>query len=162
MRIDLSDVFQQDGFEKSFEAAVDLSELEACGGFPLKLPVMLIGRARNQNMVVGLQYRVHVSFETACDRCLDEMRQEFDYSFDHILSANDTEDETGEIITVADFRLDIEELAREDVLLELPSKVLCREDCAGLCLKCGQNLNHAQCGCDTREIDPRWAKLINN
>lgn len=160
MRIDLKDVFQSDGFEKRFETQVDLSKLEIRGGFPLATPVMIEGQARNQNMVVNLQYRVRAAFVTFCDRCLDETLQEIDYSFSHILAASDTEDETGEMITVYDFRLDLEELAREDVLLQIPSKMLCSEDCAGLCPKCGQNLNHKRCGCETREIDPRWTKLL--
>ena len=53
----------------------------------------------------------------------------------------------------------ISEIVRESILAALPMKILCRDDCRGLCLKCGQNLNRGQCDCDTTEIDPRLAIL---
>jgi uncharacterized protein len=43
--------------------------------------------------------------------------------------------------------------------MAVPMKALCDEDCAGLCQKCGQNLNQGKCDCPAEEIDPRWAKL---
>jgi uncharacterized protein len=55
--------------------------------------------------------------------------------------------------------LDLTEALRQGILLSLPMKPLCREDCAGLCPQCGQNLNEAACGCKTESVDPRWAKL---
>lgn len=57
--------------------------------------------------------------------------------------------------------IDLEPLVREQVLLALPMNVVCREDCGGLCMKCGQNLNEKQCGCETTFVDPRLAVLKN-
>ena len=54
--------------------------------------------------------------------------------------------------------MDLDELVRADLLLELPTKVLCREDCKGLCPKCGKDLNFGPCDCK-KEIDPRWQAL---
>jgi len=48
---------------------------------------------------------------------------------------------------------------REQVLLALPLKVTCREDCRGLCVHCGKNLNEEQCSCTTAVVDPRWTPL---
>ena len=56
-------------------------------------------------------------------------------------------------------RLDLEPLARDTVLLELPLAPLCREDCAGICPTCGADRNVAPCGCDSTAPDPRWAAL---
>ena len=56
--------------------------------------------------------------------------------------------------------LDLTEAIRQYALMAVPMKPLCREDCAGLCPSCGQNLNRGACGCVTQEIDPRWAKLL--
>ncbi len=56
--------------------------------------------------------------------------------------------------------LDLTEAIRQNALLAIPMKVLCRKDCAGLCPECGKNLNEGQCHCDAKQIDPRWAKLI--
>jgi len=55
--------------------------------------------------------------------------------------------------------LETEPLVAEQVLLQRPTHPLCREDCRGLCPRCGQNLNEGDCGCAEREVDPRWAPL---
>ncbi len=57
--------------------------------------------------------------------------------------------------------LDLSEAIRQNALLAVPMKPLCREDCAGLCQTCGRDLNKGQCDCEKSEIDPRWAKLVN-
>ncbi|MGZ3460806.1 MAG: YceD family protein [Archangium sp.] len=57
--------------------------------------------------------------------------------------------------------IDLEPIVREQVLLALPMNAVCREDCRGLCMKCGQNLNEKQCGCETKFEDPRLAVLKN-
>jgi uncharacterized protein len=53
----------------------------------------------------------------------------------------------------------LEDVLREQVLLALPLKVTCREDCKGLCVHCGKNLNEEQCSCSTVVEDPRWMAL---
>ena len=57
--------------------------------------------------------------------------------------------------------LDLSEAIRQGILLVMPMKPLCREDCAGLCPQCGQNLNEKVCGCSSEIIDPRWAGLAS-
>jgi uncharacterized protein len=53
----------------------------------------------------------------------------------------------------------LEDALREQVLLAVPLKTLCREDCKGLCPHCGKNLNESQCSCAEQREDPRWAAL---
>ena len=53
----------------------------------------------------------------------------------------------------------LEDVVREQVLLSLPSRSLCKADCKGLCPRCGQNLNTASCSCDQAPADPRWNAL---
>jgi uncharacterized protein len=57
--------------------------------------------------------------------------------------------------------LDLSEAIRQNALLAIPMKPLCREDCAGLCQSCGKDLNAGQCDCEKVEIDPRWEKLAS-
>jgi len=56
-------------------------------------------------------------------------------------------------------QIDLDPIVREQVLLSLPMHVVCREDCRGLCGMCGQNLNEAACGCESKRVDPRLAVL---
>lgn len=58
-------------------------------------------------------------------------------------------------------QIDLDPIVREQVLLALPMETLCKEDCKGLCVQCGQNLNEAKCGCDPKPLDPRLAALKN-
>lgn len=55
--------------------------------------------------------------------------------------------------------IDLAPAVREQILLQVPSSPLCREDCLGLCAKCGKDLNEGECGCDRAVVDPRWAAL---
>ena len=55
--------------------------------------------------------------------------------------------------------LDVDKLISDEIVVALPTKVLCREDCRGLCSVCGQNLNHGTCDCDRHTGDPRMAAI---
>ena len=55
--------------------------------------------------------------------------------------------------------IDLDDLVREQILLTLPSRVLCEDDCKGLCPVCGSDRNIVSCQCETNEIDPRWKAL---
>ena len=57
------------------------------------------------------------------------------------------------------YNLDVDQLVCNELLLSLPMKVLCREDCKGICNRCGANLNIETCDCDTRALDPRMSVI---
>ena len=59
------------------------------------------------------------------------------------------------------YDLDLKEVVREQILLALPEQAFCREDCKGLCEKCGANRNLIDCKCTESDIDPRWSALKN-
>jgi uncharacterized protein len=91
-----------------------------------------------------------------CRRCLQPVRGELAAPFRELFEAQPTE---GDSYPLRDDQVDLEPLAREVILLELPQAPLCREDCRGLCASCGADLNEGLCGCDPVERDPRWAAL---
>jgi uncharacterized protein len=66
-----------------------------------------------------------------------------------------------EIAILESNNIDVAELVREQILLNLPEQVFCAEDCKGLCPQCGANRNLIDCKCEEKEIDPRWAALKN-
>ena len=57
------------------------------------------------------------------------------------------------------FQLDIDKMVYDEILVNWPMKVLCREDCKGICKKCGTNLNVKTCDCEKSELDPRMAAI---
>jgi len=115
-----------------------------------------------------LRGRLSVELELQCARCLEAVPQDVDRDFDLLyrplgvdagrdeLSVTDAEAEIGYYQGKG---ILLEDVLREQVLLALPLKVTCREDCRGLCLHCGKNLNLEQCSCAVPMEDPRWAAL---
>ena len=55
--------------------------------------------------------------------------------------------------------IDVDEIVREQILLAVPARVLCVEDCKGICATCGTDLNAGDCNCESQDVDPRWAAL---
>jgi len=106
--------------------------------------------------------------EVSCARCLESVEQEVARKFD-LLYRPQGSDARAEELSVTDAEAEIgyyqgegvelNDVLREQVLLALPLKTLCREDCRGLCPHCGQNLNSVQCSCSQEVEDPRWAAL---
>lgn len=123
------------------------------------------------NFVLDLRLETRASVE--CDRCLKPFDLELEGRIqlmvierherpsrgaESVEERELTEDELG-VLEVVGESLDTTPIVREQILLELPAKPLCREDCAGLCPACGADLNLGACGCESRVIDPRWAAL---
>ncbi len=112
-----------------------------------------------------LKARAHLAYETECDRCLDTVSGEFVLDFERVVADEGTlteeqiEDNVDEYVIIENGKLDIDEQLTEAMLIDFPRKILCSDDCKGLCPKCGRSLNKGDCGCVTKEIDPRLAIL---
>lgn len=161
MSYDLKQLFEVVGEVQEIDYRLDLSEYELFGGKPFIRPVVVSGKIENRAGVVTLHYRADFTLRLQCDRCLDEFERDDHVSNEHVL-VNKLNTDNDEYILLPDFVLDLDELVLDDILLYLPSKLLCSEDCKGLCEHCGQNLNHGSCDCcKTAEkiVDPRLAAL---
>ena len=119
---------------------------------------------------VLLHGRLAARAEVDCDRCLQPVEVPVDaqFSLQYITRLEYDSSEAVELeetdLTVSVFdseTIDIDELVREQVLLAVPERTLCREDCKGLCPACGADRNLKPCGCESAETDPRWAALKN-
>jgi len=73
--------------------------------------------------------------------------------------ADASEEEMDEADYMKGFQLDIDKMVYDEILVNWPMKVLCREDCKGICKKCGTNLNVKTCDCEKSELDPRMAAI---
>lgn len=158
MSIDLQQLFEIVGEVMPVGYQLDLSEYELFGTCPFHTPVEVKGQIENKAGVVMLNADVDFVLRVNCDRCLDEFERAFHYSFEHIL-VTELNTDNDEYILVEQFQLDLDDLVLSDILLNLPSKLLCSEDCKGLCSHCGQNLNRGSCECKDSFVDPRFAVL---
>jgi uncharacterized protein len=134
----------------------------------LRGDVRVAGHAQRKGRRVQVAGTVETEVEVNCDRCLAPhvvpLRAEFDVSYEPAAAV--AEDEHAELheedLAASVYEgesLDVDELTREQILLALPARSLCREECKGLCPTCGQDLNAQTCACEQKEIDPRWAGL---
>lgn len=109
-----------------------------------------------------------VVLDIPCDRCLKSVSTKVDFSIDQEidLNADDTKDEEQEEKDYIDgYNLDVDRLVFGEIMLSMPGKTLCKEDCKGLCLICGNDLNVTECGCDREVLDPRMSvfkDILNN
>jgi DUF177 domain-containing protein len=120
-----------------------------------------------------IRVRGHVSgaVEAACDRCLEQTRLPVELDFDLPYRsmeeiAREEEVEIGEGDLAVGFfsgdGLNLADVVREQVLLSVPMKILCRPDCQGLCPVCGVNRNVKECGCSLQHQDSPFAFLKKN
>ena len=158
MRMDCQSLFDVIGEKKAFDLSLDFGEEELYGRFPFVTPVEVNGEIENRAGVVKLVFHVKFRLSLCCDRCLKELERDFSYSFAHKLVRSQNTD-SDEYVVCEDGFLDLRELTRTDLLLELPVKILCSPDCKGLCPHCGIDLNVGSCECEKKEIDPRLASL---
>jgi uncharacterized protein len=103
--------------------------------------------------------RFETVLEGPCFRCLEEASLPLSVAGREYQAATDADSDEVRNPYLVDGLLELSAWARDAVALELPEKILCAEDCAGLCAGCGANLNVAECTCAPAEPDPRFAKL---
>ncbi|MBR5524560.1 MAG: DUF177 domain-containing protein [Clostridia bacterium] len=141
------------------DTELDFSQVEYQGIHPFSAPVRVTGAVTVRAGVVQLSARAQLVYDGQCDRCLTPFARPYDIPLEHTLVATLEDEENDDYILLENYQLDLTDLVMTDVLLELPYKSLCREDCRGLCPLCGTNLNEGLCGCNRKSVDPRLAVL---
>lgn len=165
MTLDLRRIFANDNSSIDINGSLDMSDVDIAAGFPLKKPVSYCGCVTNNASVVTLNLTIDFEYSAPCDRCGNLTSKRHSVTIKKSLATSLERQESDTIIVVSDMRLEVDELVYSEVILNLPSKHLCCEDCKGLCQKCGKNLNEGDCDCGTFELDPRFEKLrelLNN
>lgn len=128
------------------------------------------GKLRKGIAQTDVEGKIEGAIEMECTRCLKDVTHNLDIPFraafvteENYTSEKEAEIRSGDLdVSIYDGeKIDLADLVREQILLNLPTQALCREDCKGLCQKCGANLNEVNCNCAEKEIDPRWSALKN-
>ena len=127
-------------------------------------PLSVTGEITNTAGYMRMTLTASIPYCTPCARCLADVSGSFTFLLEKTVTPagllrNISEEDADDYVVVNDGFLDVDEQLLEVFELEFPSKVLCRPDCAGICPKCGKDLNAGECGCTEKEIDPRLAPL---
>ena len=160
MLLGLSKIIDCPGAELSFSAGVDLSDLCYGVSFPVTEPVLAEGKVRNTAGVLMMQGEITTCIHGTCDRCAADFQRDIRFPLDVVLvtemASEENEDEW--VFPLEGTNADLDDIVRTVFVLNLDSKLLCKEDCKGLCHRCGRNLNDGPCSCQ-KELDPRLAAL---
>lgn len=165
MLLDLTEVLSQDGkiLEKTVLLEMDAFQIRT-GRFPLirKSPLKL-EIVNTGNRVLEIAGYVKLTAVIPCARCLSPVEQDFvldiQRQVDMKLSAREREEILEESNFIEGNSLDPEILVCNELLVQWPIRVLCKDDCKGICSRCGANLNFQTCDCDTTVPDPRMAAI---
>lgn len=159
MILDLKPIFLNEGAIRKLETEFDFSEVDVFGVHPLQQPVRVTGVVQNRAGVVTLSAKCEAVYQAPCDRCGIMSAEPIVVEIFRTLVSKLENDENEEFLLLPDMQLDLRELCYTEVVLRLPTKHLCREDCKGLCPNCGADLNLGDCGCPKNDIDPRLEAL---
>lgn len=157
MKIDLTGLFNGSTEVIDIDCTVDLTDF---GISELNNEVKASGRVYSKADVVYFELDVDYIIKGQCDRCAEDVIKNERISIRRILVEslqNETDDD--DYIVIDNHELDLDGLICEEIVLNLPRKLLCREDCKGLCAECGANLNVSKCDCK-KEVDPRMSALL--
>ena len=136
----------------------------------LKEPATVKGKVRLSGNEVFVNGHIDTRAQVECDRCLQqiELPVSADFALEYITGSDYESSEMAELtedamaVSVFDGdAIDVDEIVKEQILLAVPTRLLCREDCKGICPECGIDKNTGECQCVTDDIDPRWAALKN-
>jgi uncharacterized protein len=145
--------------EITFDYTVPLDYSE--NGYAIHGDAVIRGSVRDMGGYMQLDARCSAEYDTVCARCLKPLREECFVDFTRPVAARlESEDEDEEYLLIGEGGvINVDEAITEELLLSLPFRSLCKDDCLGLCPKCGCNKNEKDCGCVLKEPDPRFAIL---
>ena len=161
-KIPFAEEWGPDGFDFSDTGVIQTGPLSAKGTAEL-LP--------HTGGEVRVQGRIKADLETECDRCLGRAQFHIDTPFDLFYRPVEAEEDGSAVHEVAIDEgeaeigfyelpgLQLEDIVREQVLLQLPMQRICKENCLGICPNCGANRNEIKCSCQPHPGDDRWMAL---
>ena len=157
MRLDLREVILVPGASKDFDCELETGGLDFPSVKAYTARPHASGRVFNEAGVLRLEGTLTADLIGICDRCGAEFASRKETELDAVLVEEENEDYP-EYFVLDGNELDLDELLSTCLILDMETKFLCREDCKGLCARCGKNLNLGPCGCK-KEPDPRFAVL---
>ena len=160
MLLGLSKIIDCPGASVPFSVSIDLSDLLYGESHPVSEPVLAEGVVRNTAGVLVMTGSLYTTIHGVCDRCASDFDKFVEFPLDVVLvtELSNEENEDEWVFPLEGDSADLEDIVRTVFVLNLDSKLLCKDDCKGLCCRCGRNLNDGPCNCQ-KELDPRFAAL---
>ena len=164
MYINLSDVLSEHHKPIDMNVPVEMNEFQSVLG---TMPIVdksdfyiTVKHVKGRELLITGKGQVVI--EIPCDRCLEPVATKFQLDFVKNVDLSEDEvqaDELDEKNYIDGYNLDVDKLLYNEILIGWPMKILCSEDCKGICNTCGQNLNKGTCNCEDTSLDPRMSVI---
>lgn len=160
--MNLTEIFNQENKQEEIKMPFPFDEFmdEKIQNAP-ELKFTLINVGKGKALIKGESL---LEFVLPCDRCLKPVKTKVELNFEREILAPeliDDEETKEDQHFVEDYELNVDELLAEELQMSWPSKILCNENCKGICKKCGKDLNSGKCECDDFVPDVRLANLMD-
>lgn len=164
MKINVLSLEDKLGEELPFEFETNAEELDAVADtYSFEGAITVKGVYVNTGRCYRFSGEISCTKSFICDRCLEPSMLEQQHEFNEEFQRGSEPANGGEKAKIVNYFdgdvIDLAPVIRDVLLSDQPLNNICNADCRGLCLKCGANLNHGDCGCDRTVIDPRLAAL---
>ncbi|MCL2518053.1 MAG: DUF177 domain-containing protein [Oscillospiraceae bacterium] len=159
MKIDMKPILN--GETDSIEIDFDLIQPEEYAVQGIENPIKISGYIKNYDGYIKMVLSSSINYKVECARCLEGIGGKHELEFEKVIASAKTlqNEDNDDYLIIENDMIDIALPLSEQIVMEFPVKHLCRDDCMGLCPKCGKNLNENKCGCDLTEPDPRFDVL---
>ena len=157
MRLDLRELIVNPERRLPFHLELETGNLDFPSVREYLHPPVADGVVSNEAGILHMRGSITADMLCVCDRCGQEFESTKETAVDAVLVEEESEDNP-ELFVLEGTEIDAQEVLSTCFILDMETKFLCREDCKGLCARCGRNLNLGPCGCG-KEIDPRFAVL---
>ena len=165
MLVNLSDVLSEHHKTIETDVPVEMTEfptaLGACKVVEKTDAHIVVEHMKEQKLLIT--GRAMVVLEIPCDRCLGPVNTKFCLDFTKNVDLSESEDEQRDDLDeknyIDGYNLDVDKLLYNEILIGWPMKILCSDDCKGICNTCGQNLNEGTCDCEDTSLDPRMSVI---
>lgn len=165
MLFNLSELLSGNDKTKVFKAEIEMNTFHSTLGNygifeknPIEFTITKLGKKK-----LSISGDVDITLNIPCNRCLEDVKTKIKFTINKEVNLSESEsdeiEEQEEQDYIDGYNLDVDKLVYGEVLIHIPSKTLCSENCKGLCPKCGTNLNESECGCDRESLDPRMSVI---
>ena len=165
MQIHLAEISECDGKTEKYSLPFEMpavtyqgSSYEVADSTPIELTIENTG-----NHVLKIYGKTDITVILPCDRCLEDVHTVIPLTFEQKLDMKQTAEDRIKDLDESSYLngtdLDMDRMVYLELLMNWPHKILCKEDCKGLCATCGKNLNFGKCGCKEEPKDPRMAAI---
>lgn len=156
MEFDISGLLRKKVDKLPFEVSYNLESITRDDySLVLKSPIVIRGTASLMGQIVDVSGEISTVVEVQCSRCLETFDYSLSVDFEESFSKSSNED----YYPIIEEDLILDDMVMDNLILSMPLRLLCNDECKGLCHECGVNLNKVDCDCEKETVNPKFAAL---